>query len=261
MNTAAKALLAAMAVAVLPFTAMADTAMDECLAGKTALRIIVACSPVIEDIDVPLGARALAHARRGQAHADLGQDEAAIADFTKVIELQPGDGEGYMLRGLVYARMGKLGEAVADFTQEIAVSGYGGDYYRRAALYIQLGDLQSALEDLDEAVGRIPADYPLARADAHNARAWAYYLMGNFKKGWADADRAIELDPELAEAYDTRAHIFEKMPISRDAQDSAQVRTADTLRRWAIWNYRKALELKPGLQGSIDGLKRLGVEQ
>jgi Tfp pilus assembly protein PilF len=60
----------------------------------------------------------------------------------------------------------------------------------------------------------------------------------------ADANRAINLDPRLADAYDVRARINE----------------ANGKKDGAIADYRRALSINPQLESSLQGLKRLGAK-
>ncbi len=56
---------------------------------------------------------------RGYAQQRLGNQDAAISDFTHVIELQPQDPAGYIARGNAYVRSGKVQEAIEDFSSAI----------------------------------------------------------------------------------------------------------------------------------------------
>lgn len=52
---------------------------------------------------------------RGVAFQQLGEHRLAIADFTRAIELAPGDGAAYLRRSRSYQEIGELGLAAADF--------------------------------------------------------------------------------------------------------------------------------------------------
>ncbi len=47
----------------------------------------------------------------------VGDLDAAIADFSKAIELEPGNTRGYLLRGLAYQRKGDGNRGLADFNK------------------------------------------------------------------------------------------------------------------------------------------------
>jgi Flp pilus assembly protein TadD len=67
--------------------------------------------------------------------------------------------------------------------------------------------------------------------------------MGNETKALADANKSISLVSTDANAYETRAEIYEKLG-QRDK---------------AIADYRKSVALDPKQKLSRDALKRLGV--
>lgn len=76
---------------------------------------------VIADYDkyIPLVAgnvvyQADGYINRGIAKAALGRNEDALADFTKVIELDPKRANGYKARAMIYREMKKLDLAAAD---------------------------------------------------------------------------------------------------------------------------------------------------
>lgn len=78
-------------------------------------------------------------------------------------------------------------------------------------------------------------------AKAYNNRAWANFLRGAPLDGLPDAVRAVELDPLDASCLDTRAHILEALGD----------------RAAAARDFRKAVELGPTLKESVAGVNRL----
>jgi tetratricopeptide (TPR) repeat protein len=62
-------------------------------------------------------------------------------------------------------------------------------------------------------------------------------------QGLADAERALELDPNYLPALETRAQIFEALGRREEA----------------IADFRRALALDPKLKESAEGLERLGA--
>jgi Tfp pilus assembly protein PilF len=67
--------------------------------------------------------------------------------------------------------------------------------------------------------------------------------MGKAADGLPDVERALELQPQLSHAYDTRAHIYEALRRNEEA----------------IADFRRALARTPTLKTSLEGLKRLGA--
>ncbi len=54
---------------------------------------------------------------RGYAKGFINDFEGALKDFSRVIELEPNNGQAYVLRGRAYSATGKLTEACADFSK------------------------------------------------------------------------------------------------------------------------------------------------
>ncbi|MGQ9838275.1 MAG: tetratricopeptide repeat protein [Cyanobacteriota bacterium] len=122
-----------------------------------------------------------AFAKRASLHAYLGEWEAALADWSKAIELQP-DPALYYNRGVVYSCVNRYDEAIADWDRCLEVDPQKPNtlYNRGNALY-QLGELKAALDDYDRAF-RIEAD--LNQVDVSDeyglyGRGLAYFNMGD----------------------------------------------------------------------------------
>ena len=69
-------------------------------------------------------------------------------------------------------------------------------------------------------------------------------MAGRDAEALTDVNKAIELNANDANAYDTRGTIYVKLG----------------LRDKAAADFRKALELNPGLTASGEALKKLGVK-
>jgi tetratricopeptide (TPR) repeat protein len=67
------------------------------------------------------GRSAELYRKRGLAHASLGRDADAIADFTWAIELGAQDAETWLLRGGARARLGSYEEARTDFARAVEI--------------------------------------------------------------------------------------------------------------------------------------------
>ena len=111
-------------------------------------------------------------------------------------------------------------------------------FVNRAFEYLQKGELVRAISDYAKAIEIDPS-----RWDAYQGRAWAYLKAGKTAEGLADAQKALQINPDAAQALDTRAHIYEALGKREEA----------------IADFRRALAIEPRLQGSKDGLRRMGV--
>lgn len=111
-------------------------------------------------------------------------------------------------------------------------------YVNRAGTYIFMKDNESAIRDCNTALELNPnmATAYHNRANAYNNRASAYENMGDidkavneYTKAFADATRAIELDPRSAISYALRGGVYEGL------QDYAN----------AVADYETFLKLEP----------------
>lgn len=95
-----------------------------------------------------------AYTYRANAYFYLGQPEAfvlAIKDYTKVLELK-NDTKVYLNRGSCYANIGKYNEAISDYSKYIEIyPGEANPYYYRALAYIEKNDKDKSAVDLKKA--------------------------------------------------------------------------------------------------------------
>jgi tetratricopeptide (TPR) repeat protein len=66
--------------------------------------------------------------------------------------------------------------------------------------YHKKGQPDRALADFNKALELNPR-----LAEAYSNRGWAYFEKGQYDQAIADCDKALELNPRLAEAYNNRA--------------------------------------------------------
>jgi tetratricopeptide (TPR) repeat protein len=93
---------------------------------------------------------------RGRAYLQLGKNTEAIADYTKVIQLQGSSESGarnlplvYHNRGLCYGLTAKYALAIADLTKAIKLRpDYASAYKVRGLVYQKMGNLRAAKTDL-----------------------------------------------------------------------------------------------------------------
>lgn len=111
-------------------------------------------------------------------------------------------------------------------------------YINRAFEYFQQGGYERSVADYSKAIELDPA-----RADAFQGRAWAYLRIGKNDLALADVERSLQIKPDDAHALDTRGHINEAMGRKQEA----------------VGDYRRALRIEPRMEGSKEGLKRLGA--
>ncbi len=131
-----------------------------------------------------------AHQSRGQALAKLGEYPTAIADFTKTIELSPGNAFAYLERGTVQLETGSPSDAIQDLTRAIQLNPYLWlALSRRAEAHARLSQQDRAISDLTDALRLDPLNPALfiARGECQIRLDQTLSL--------ADFDEAIRLAP------------------------------------------------------------------
>lgn len=136
--------------------------------------------------------------RRADAWEKLGDLDRAIADYSKIIELNDNDDleESWALlkRGKLRLKKGEQTTATADFAEVVRIKpDYAKDKLRYATDYVNKRKYDLALELFNDAVLLAPND-----AAVFNGRAWFYATCSsarhrNGKQAVADANRACEL--------------------------------------------------------------------
>ena len=80
-------------------------------------------------------------------------NDSAIEDYSKAIEIDPDYAEAYNNRGFVYDVMGEYGQAIDDFNKAIElVPDYAKAYYNRGVTYVKQGRNDEALADFEKAL-------------------------------------------------------------------------------------------------------------
>jgi tetratricopeptide (TPR) repeat protein len=157
-----------------------------------------------------------------------GDGAAAIADYSKAIEIDPRSLQTYVNRGNARYRKGDKAGAIADYNKAIEIDPRQPKAYNnRASMREENGDLDGALADYTQAI----------EIDARYSKA--YHLRGNLKKKKGDAEgaladflKAIETDSRNAQAHNALAWLL-------------ATATTDKLRdgKMAVEHAQKAAEL------------------
>lgn len=179
--------------------------------------------------------RAVAYLDRGVLLASrMRAFERAIADFDRVVELEPTNVEAFIARGGTYCELGQYGRAIADLDRAIQLAPRSSDAFQKRALArARSGQERSAMDDYTSAVRLNPhnvaalngragleasnGNYALAIADLDAAikvnpedagafynRGFARFAMANYEFAISDYSLAIALDPRMARAYNNR---------------------------------------------------------
>ena len=200
---------------------------------------------------------AQAYTQRALAYMEKGEAEPVIRDCTKVIEIQPELPIARYNRASVYMQTGQLDEAIADLAAAVELDPEYADAYAKRAHAYMVKSFSRGVHDPDT-VAMAMKDYDKA-IELQPKSAVGYYNRGmaclqigtnhlkkietdkaipNIDKVIADMTRAIELDPEYAEAYTRRADAYV-------AKSSAKGRQDKELLDLGLKDYGKVIELHP----------------
>jgi tetratricopeptide (TPR) repeat protein len=110
-----------------------------------------------------------AYYERGKLYLDMGDSDAAIADFQKALEISPPDwpdrGKARDLlkraREALQKKKTILDGIIKDYTKAIELSSeFNQAYYERGMLYLVVGNLDGAVADLRRTLEASPPDWP-----------------------------------------------------------------------------------------------------
>jgi tetratricopeptide (TPR) repeat protein len=137
---------------------------------------------------------------RGTTYHNLQNYPAALADYTRAIELDPQFAAAYHNRGVTYAKQQDYKAALADFANAIKLDpGYASAYNNRGAIYANQQDFSGALDDFTRAIELDPY-----KADAWYGHGVALARLNEPKQAIESYDRALAIDSQKVEAWYNR---------------------------------------------------------
>ncbi|WP_413413327.1 tetratricopeptide repeat protein [Prochlorococcus sp. MIT 0701] len=162
---------------------------------------------------------------RGVLKGELEDYQGAFDDYNKAIEIDPQHFEFYNNRGVAKSNLKDYQGAITDYNKAIAINPQLAEAYsNRCTAKSDLGDYQGAIADCNKAIVINPQD------------SFAYYNLGNakvksgdYQGAIADYSKAIAIDPQYFIAYTNRGYPKEQLG---DYQG-------------AIADYNKAIAINP----------------
>lgn len=150
--------------------------------------------PAIQDFDKAIAFRPRADyfQTRGDTLCKAGRSDAALADFARVIQLDPEDASPHMSLGCIHQDRGEHRQAVQCYDRAIELSpGFAAAHYSRYLAHTGLEEWEGARRDLDKAVELSPAD-PIYRG----VRGMIELTGRRFDRARVDIDCALEMWPD-----------------------------------------------------------------
>ncbi len=245
--------------------------LDQPPAAARAATDSTAPPPVgaVKDSQAPSDAAGFA--RRGSAFASRRNFPAAIADFTRAVELEPLVAQHYYDRAVSRLSLGQPAPAMADLDQALKLKPDDARGLEvRGSLYLSQGDFERARADLEAAVHAAPEDGNLRlqvattyeqashfdaaighfdawiaahpkgdwTAAAFNGRCWTRAFWGKeLDKALADCNAALKLGLSNSAVLDSRGLVH----LRRGELDAA------------IADYDAAIKLQPKAAWSLYG--------
>lgn len=127
--------------------------------------------------------------KKGLEYGRQGENDKAIAEFNKVIELDPASADAYYDRALTLYKMGSLDAAMADYNKVLELNPGAMDaLYGRGLVYFKKNNTKQALNDFNKVIEMRP-EFALA----YSARAMVYFSKKDYGRTLADVNKAMAL--------------------------------------------------------------------
>ena len=164
-----------------------------------------------------------AYRMRGHVYVAQSNSDAAIRDFTKLLELNPKDPTALVERGFAWLDKKAFANAMADANGAVTFDAkLGRAYTLRATARRAMGAFAKAIEDFTTAIGIEPT------LENYFQRASTYQLLDKQDLAIADFSSALVLDPLQPHIYFARAQARAAAGDAKGAQnDIAEGRKID----------------------------------
>jgi tetratricopeptide (TPR) repeat protein len=126
-------------------------------------------------------------------------DRRAIDRLTEMIRAEPANAQRYRARAHVWENLGDLDDAIGDLNEAIRLDSSAESYNNRGHVWKVKGEFDKAIADYSQAL-RLDPESPMA----YNNRGNAWFAKEEYDKAIADFSQALRLDPKYAFAYKNR---------------------------------------------------------
>ncbi len=129
--------------------------------------------------------------------ARSGKLDEAVADFDKVIRLNPRYAEGHYNMGLALTVKGQLSESIEEYRKAIEFDpAFVNAYNNLGNVLLQIGQTDEAIKQYQKAIEIAPR-----YAMAYNNLGFAYYKTDQFDKALPQLQKALKLQPDYGQVY------------------------------------------------------------
>lgn len=172
---------------------------------------------------------------RGGAYHEKKKYDLAINDYTRILEIKPGDSDTLMNRGLSYQSKADHTLAISDFNEVLLVyPTYARGYLQRGVSFLKLGLYEQALNDFARTI-TINPDY----AEAYYNRGLVFLKLGQTENALHEFNQAVKLKPTLISAYNNRGVLLARLKAFDLAKkDFKRVLNQDPKNEEALYNLK-----------------------
>jgi hypothetical protein len=144
------------------------------------------------------------HYNRANVLKDQKQWEAALAGYDRAIALKQDYPDAWSNRGIVLAELRRWEAALTSYERAIQLkSDFAQAHFNRANVLCQLRRWDAALASYDRAIA-LKGDY----AEAYSNRGFALHDLKRLDEALVSCNRAIAIKPDYAEAYCNRGSLL-----------------------------------------------------
>jgi spermidine synthase len=131
--------------------------------------------------------------------------DKAIVTFKRAAEIAPHSAIVHYNLGTIYYRQGQLDSALNELNEALLrKSRHASSYNTRGLVYFSMNKIDKAIDDFTKGIEFNP-EY----GHAYNNRGIAYAREGEYRDALNDFNRAIKLQPDYAEAYYNRGLLYQ----------------------------------------------------
>jgi tetratricopeptide (TPR) repeat protein len=145
---------------------------------------------------------------RGFMNASNSKCNDSIRDFTKSLEINPKNSLTYSIRGAVFAEQGKYNDAIVDLKKAIELNPTESEGYLHLAMIYRISDkIDDAISNLNKAIQTSASDSK-SRSMAYVELASLYHDLGDNEKGASSFNEAIKTNSNLDYVYFHRGDYY-----------------------------------------------------
>ena len=137
-----------------------------------------------------------------------GEYTKALDELTQTISMDARHTHAYFMKGLIYRKdPSTVQAAITNYSKVVEIDPeHDAAFHNRGLAHIQIGDYDKAIEDFERAIELDPSN-----ANSYNSRGIAFKCMGQYERALMDFDHAIGLQPDHKLALSNRLETNELM--------------------------------------------------